>query len=80
MGWSDWYTMNEQGINSVPENGGVYQLNSDAETLYHGQTTNLKRRLGQHLNSDDSCIQKTTKFCYQTTNDPEGLEEKIRRV
>ena len=77
MGWSDWHPMNQQGINSVPENSGVYQLNSDNGTLYHGQTNNLKRRLGEHLNSSDSCIKKATQFVYQTTNDPEGLEEKI---
>ena len=77
MGWSDWHPMNQQGINSVPESSGVYQLNSDNGTLYHGQTDKLKRRLGEHLNSSDSCIKKATKFVYQTTNDPEGLEEKI---
>jgi len=77
MGWSDWFPMSEQSLSSVPEQGGVYQLNTDAETLYHGQSNNLKRRLGEHLNSDDACIKRATKFVYQTTDDPEGLEEKI---
>ena len=75
VGWSDWHTMTQEGISSVPETSGVYQLNAGTETLYHGQSTNLKRRLGEHLNSDDSCIQKATQFVYQITDDPEGLEE-----
>ena len=77
MGWSDWLLMNEQGISSVPAQSGVYQLNSNTGTLYHGQSNDLKRRLDEHLNSDDSCIRKATKFVYQITDDPEGLEEQI---
>ena len=61
----------------IPEKRGVYQLNSDSGTLYHGQSNNLRRRLLEHLNSTDSCIQKATKFCYQETDDPEGLETRI---
>lgn len=76
-GWSDWHQMNQVGISFVPETSGVYQLNVGTETLYHGQSINLKRRLGEHLNSDDSCIQKTTQFVYQTIDDPEILEELI---
>jgi len=77
MAWSDWYSMNEDGVSSAPKSGGVYQLNSKSNTLYFGQTDNLNRRLGEHLASSDTCIQKATKFAYQTTDDPEGLEEKI---
>ena len=77
MGWSDWYSVNEAAINRIPEKRGVYQLNSDSGTLYHGQSNNLRRRLLEHLNSTDSCIQKVTKFCYQETDDPEGLETRI---
>ncbi len=77
MGWSDWYKMNKEDIDKIPEKSGVYQLNSDSGTLYHGQSNDLRRRLGEHLNSDDKCIQRATKFCYQTTDDPEGLESKI---
>ena len=77
MGWSDFYPMNQGSINKVPEAGGVYQLNSDSSILYVGQSDNLKRRLEEHLNSDDSCIKKSTKFCYQQSDDPEDLEGKI---
>ena len=77
MGWSDWYPMNKDAINKIPEKPGVYQLNSNSETLYHGQSNDLRRRLLEHLNSLDSCIQKATNFCYQESDDPEGLESRI---
>jgi len=77
MDWSDWYKMNKEDIDKIPEKSGVYQLNADIETLYFGQTDNLNRRLGEHLNSSDSCIKKATKFAYQQTNDPEGLEKSL---
>ena len=77
MGWSDWYKMNKEDIDKIPEKSGVYQLNSDSGALYHGQSNDLRRRLGEHLNSDDKCIQRATKFCYQTTDDPEGLESRL---
>ena len=77
MVWNKWQQMNQQEVNLIPEKSGVYQLNTDAGTLYHGQTTNLKRRLNEHFNSSESCIQKATKFCYQITDNHEKLEKDI---
>jgi len=77
MAWSDFSPMTHDSINRVPQTGGVYQLNSDSGILYIGQTDNLRRRLGEHLNSDDSCIQRTRQFSYQESDDPGGLESKI---
>lgn len=77
MSWSTWFPMNQQSLNSVPQRGGVYQLNAGGETLYVGQSDDLRRRLGEHLNSSDSCIRRATQFCYQESNDPEGLESRI---
>lgn len=77
MAWSDFFPMSNTGINNAPERPGVYQLNANSETLYFGQSNNLRRRLLEHLNSNDQCISRTTKFAYQETNNPEDLEDRI---
>jgi len=77
MAWSDFYPLNQESINKVPKTSGVYQLNSDSGVLYFGQSDNLNRRLEEHLNSSDSCIQRATNFCHQKSDDPEGLESRL---
>lgn len=74
MSWFDWIPFNEDGIKRVNEGSGVYELADDTELLYIGQSDKVRRRLGEHLNENDSCKNRTTRFRIMSSNDPEGDE------
>ncbi|MGI0073813.1 MAG: GIY-YIG nuclease family protein [Nitrosotalea sp.] len=75
MYWSDWVPFNRENVDRVPDKSGVYALGSH-ETIYIGQSGNLRERLNEQLNSNDPCIQQTKSFCYFETLFPEAEEEK----
>ena len=77
--WSDWHPFTQEEINLIPQDKGIYQLNSGSETMYIGHAINLQHQLLEHLNSDDAGIQKTTVFCYHLSDDPEEFREKFLR-
>lgn len=77
LSWSEWKAFIRENIEKVPETSGVYQLDTAKETLYIGKSDNLKRRLLEHLDSDDSCIKKTTVFKYMVTTSPERTEDTL---
>lgn len=74
MAWSEWISFNQQGVSLVNQVGGAYELATNTELLYIGQSNNMNRRLGEHLNGDDSCINRATRFRVIPSNDPEGTE------
>ncbi len=62
---------------SIPENGGLYVLLGHPHlgkypVLYVGQANDLRRRFGEHLNSDDLRIQRDV-FFYDYELQPNGL-------
>lgn len=77
LSWSEWKYFNKDNIEKVPEESGVYQFDTQTETLYIGKTDNLRRRLMEHLNSNDACIQKTKFFKYLVTTSPERTEDAL---
>ena len=77
MSWSDWKAFLESQITLVPEESGVYRLENVNDTLYIGRTDNLRRRLLEHLNSNDSCIKQATVFKYLVTTSPEMTEDAL---
>jgi len=74
MSWSEWIPFNQQGVNRVKQVGGVYEFENDTGLLYIGQSDDLNRRLGEHLNGNDNCIDHATHFRVIASNDPEGTE------
>ena len=77
MSWSEWIAFNQQGIGRVNQVGGAYELANDTVLFYIGQSNDLNRRLGEHLNGDDSCINRATRFRVISSNDPEGTERSL---
>jgi len=69
--------MEKSAIEKIPEIKGVYELAASDIVLYIGQSDNLRRRLLEHLNSLDKCIQRATQFCYQQNQDSEKLEQTL---
>lgn len=76
MSYSDWAPFNKETVAKSPVKAGVYFLGSEHETTYIGAANNIKERLEEHLNSNDSCIKGTVSFCYHETLFPEAEEEK----
>jgi len=77
LSWSDWKAFWADRIEKVPEESGVYQLDTATETIYIGRTDNLRRRLMEHLNSNDLCVKKATVFRYLVTTSPERTEDAL---
>lgn len=77
LSWSEWKSFTNSDVENVPQSSGVYRLDTVAETLYIGKTDNLRRRLMEHLNSDDTCIKKATVFKYMATTAPERTEDSL---
>ena len=77
LSWSEWKALTKDNVEKVPEKSGVYRLDTAKETLYIGKSDDLKRRLLEHLNSDDPCIKKATIFKYLVTTSPERTEDDL---
>ena len=77
MSWSDFLGLYDDRINNVPERSGVYELHTVTELLYIGQSDNLRRRLQEHKNSNDSCIKRAALFRYYETTSPNSTEERL---
>ncbi len=67
---------NKENIGKAPIKAGVYFLGSEHETTYIGASHNIQERLGEHMNSTDTCIKGTISFCHHETLFPEAEEEK----
>ncbi len=74
MAWSDWMPFNREGINRVSQVAGVYEFVMGKDLLYFGQTNDLNRRLLEHLNGNDVCINRATHFRVMASNDPKKIE------
>jgi len=77
IAWSDWIPFNREGINRVNQVAGAYEFANDTTLLYIGQSNELNRRLMEHLNGNDSCINRATHFRVIASNDPEGTEKTL---
>jgi GIY-YIG catalytic domain-containing protein len=58
-----WTDLTEENVNRVSRVWGTYELgNRLRNIIYIGRSDNLRRRLMEHLNSSDECIQKAFYF------------------
>ena len=76
---SSWYRFREL-FNLAPEREGVYLLgDEDQDVIYVGMAENLKDRLSQHPDPDNSCLQRKNirYFAFEVTSNSEEREEEL---
>ena len=73
-----WSQLTSWDIQYVPEKEGVYELADNSQSIiYIGRSNNLRRRLSEHLNSDDHCLRNARYFRYEQTWRSEEREREL---
>ena len=73
-----WNQLISWEIQHVPVTEGVYELADNSHSIiYIGRSNNLKRRLNEHLNTNDPCISAASYFKYEQTWRSEEREQEL---
>ena len=75
---SPWVRLNSNGVASVPNKEGVYELADNARTrIYIRRSNDLNRRLHDHQNTTDACLRAAESFRYELTSSSERREREL---
>lgn len=79
MAFSQWWTFSAGLVESDREQAGVYLFaNAAGAIIYVGSSDNVKRRLQEHLNTDNTCIKRNAAtYCIDYRGDYLSFEQAV---
>lgn len=72
-----WFPFNNDYVDGVLNQPGVYWLGINNGIIYIGKSENLRTRLMQHLSTVDACIKNATQFAFERSSNPAGREAQL---
>lgn len=76
---SKWYRFKED-LNAAPTTEGVYLLSNSLQiTIYVGRADNLRKRLSEHPDPDNPCLQRKEikYFAFEENSNSEEREQEL---
>jgi hypothetical protein len=73
--WSDWLDCNQEAVQGVPENSGVFMMHAAMKILYIGASSNLRKAIMDSISS--SCTKDAKRFKYSEQKNWEFLKEQL---